>query len=149
MFTRILFPTDGSALSRRAAKVAIQVAKKHGARLTALHVITPYVPVVFPDGMYVPADILSPEVYEKAAAKEAGKMLSAVETLAHAAHVKLDKTTVVSDRPWEAIVSAARKNKCDLVVMASHGRKGFEGLLIGSETTRVLTHSKVPVLVCR
>lgn len=150
MFGHILFPTDGSALSRRAAKVAVQMAKKHGARLTALHVIPPYVPAIFPDAtMYVPVDLISPEMYEKATAGEAAKIVGAVATLARAAGVKVQAATASSSRPWEAIVKAAKKNKCDLVVMASHGRKGVGGLILGSETTRVLTHSKIPVLVCR
>ena len=70
-------------------------------------------------------------------------------TAAHAAGVKCEVLQVTGDEPWKAIISAASRNKCDLVVMASHGRRGLAGLLIGSETTKVLTHSKVPVLVCR
>ena len=150
MFRHILFPTDGSALSRRAAKVAVQMARKHNARLTAFHVIPLYVPAVFPDAtMYVPVDLISPEMYAKETAREAAKILGVVATLARAAGVKVRTATASSSRPWEAVVKAAKKNKCDLVVMASHGRKGVEGLILGSETTKVLTHSKIPVLVCR
>ena len=150
MFRHILFPTDGSGLSRRAAKVAVALAKKHGARLTAFHATPPYMPAVFPDAtMYVPLDLISPETYEAATAREAAKILEAVAALARGAGVKVRTSTVASPHPWEAIVKAAKKEKCDLVVMASHGRKGVEGIILGSETTKVLTRSKIPVLVCR
>ena len=150
MFRHILFPTDGSRLSLRAAKVAVALAKKHGSRLTAFHATPPYMPAIFPDAtMYIPVDMISPETYEEATAREAAKILDAVAKLARAAGVKVRTSTASSPRPWEAIVKAAKKEKCDLVVMASHGRRGVEGLILGSETTKVLTHSKIPVLVCR
>jgi len=149
MFHHILVPTDGSPLSLRAAKVAVELAHVHGARITAIHVMAPYVPPAAGDGIMYYPESFSPEEYGKAVEKEAEKALGKVQALAEAAKVRFESMAVTHAEPWQAIVDAAKARKCDIVVMASHGRRGIAGLLIGSETTKVLTHSKTPVLVCR
>lgn len=149
MFRHILVPTDGSPLSLAAARIAVELAQVHGARITAIHVMAPYVLPAAPDGMMYYPETFSPEEYRKAAAKEAEKALGKVKALAEAANVPFESTAVTHGEPWQAIVDGAKRAHCDLIVMASHGRRGIAGLLIGSETTKVLTHSKIPVLVCR
>lgn len=149
MFKHILVPTDGSALSLKAAKTAVDLARVHKARITAIHVMAPYVPPTGGDGIMYYPDSFSPAEYEKAVKKEAARALAKVEAAAKTAKVPFDAIAVTHDQPWESIVNAAKKKRCDVVVMASHGRRGIAGLLLGSETTKVLTHSRTPVLVCR
>jgi nucleotide-binding universal stress UspA family protein len=149
MFKHILVPTDGSPLSLKAAKAAVALAKVHKARITAIHVMAPYVPPTGGDGIMYYPESFSPREYDKAVQKEAARALGKVQAAAKAAKVRFDSIAVTHDQPWESIVSAARRRKCDIVVMASHGRRGIAGLLLGSETTKVLTHSRTPVLVCR
>lgn len=149
MFKHILVPTDGSALSLKAAKVAVDLAKVHKARITAIHVMAPYVPPTAGDGIMYYPESFSPEEYKKAVEKEAKKALDKVAAAAAKSKVRFDSVALTHDQPWESIVSTARKAKCDVIVMASHGRRGIAGLLLGSETTKVLTHSRTPVLVCR
>ena len=148
MYKHILVPTDGSRLSAKAVKAAATLAKQLGARLTGLYVIPPYVPPMYGEAaIYVPE--ISPKRYKELSEKEAAKALEVVEREAKSAEVPCKTAWVTDDQPWEGIVKSARSKKCDLIVMASHGRRGLSGLLLGSETTKVLTHSKVPVLVCR
>jgi len=148
MYKHILVPTDGSRLSIKAVKTAAGLAKKLGAKLTAVYVIPPYVPPMYGEAaVYVPE--VSPKRYKELAEKEAKKALAAVEIAAQIARVPCKTTWVSNDQAWDGITRTARSKKCDLIVMASHGRRGLAGLLLGSETTKVLTHSKVPVLVCR
>ena len=147
MYKHILVPTDGSELSLKAARTASALASKVGARMTAIHVIAPYRPPIYTEGAISYQAYYSPEEYERAMAKVADRATGKIE--AAAGRVKCDRMSVVDPDPWEAIVKAARSRKCDLIVMASHGRRGLERLILGSETQKVLTHSKVPVLVCR
>jgi nucleotide-binding universal stress UspA family protein len=149
MFRHILVPTDGSPLSLKAAKAAVELAKVHGSKITAIHVMAPYVPPTGGDGIMYYPDSFSPEQYRKAVEKEAQRALGKVRQLADSAKVAFSPLAITNDQPWESIVSAAKKKKCDIIVMASHGRRGIAGLLLGSETTKVLTHSRTPVLVCR
>ncbi len=149
MFKHILVPTDGTALSLKAARAAMALARKHAAKVTALHVIPPWTPPMATDGVVYYPDSFSPREYKKLTEAEARRALAKVEALARRARVRCDAVYVTDDAPWEAIVGASRRRKCDLVVMASHGRGGIAGLLLGSETTKVLTHSRVPVLVYR
>ena len=148
MFRHILLPTDGSPLSTRAAKLAVQLAKSSRARLTALHVIAPYEPTTYIEGMAVYPELFSPAEYKRVSEARARRLLDKVAALAKAAGVRCDTTTVNARAPWEAIIKAAKSKRCDAIVMASHGRRGLESLLLGSETTKVLTHTKTPVLVC-
>jgi nucleotide-binding universal stress UspA family protein len=150
MFRHILFPTDGSAISRRVAKDAIRLAKTCRAKLTALHVIPPWSPPAYAEGAMLPyPDLYSPEEYDKMARKAAAKALDKVAAAAKAARVPCDTAIVVASPVWKAIIATARSKRCDAIVMASHGRRGLEGVLLGSETNKVLTHSRTPVLVCR
>jgi nucleotide-binding universal stress UspA family protein len=148
MYKHILVPTDGSSLSNKAARAAARLAHETGARLTAIYAIPPMgQPMVF-DG-FVYDTSYSQEQYEQGMRKHADKALQKVKSEAAAQSVKCDAISVIEGNPWEAIIKAAKSKKCDLIVMASHGRRGLQGVLLGSETTKVLTHSKTPVLVCR
>jgi len=149
MYKHLLVPTDGSPLSLKAAKAAAGLAKKLGAKVTAVYVTAPWMPPMIPEGVQ-PSSLEGMEAtYKHTADATADKALEQVAKVADAAGVKCEALRMTGDQPWKVIISAASKYKCDLVVMASHGRRGLAGLLIGSETTKVLTHSKVPVLVCR
>ena len=148
MFRHILVSTDGSKLSKKAIQAAVRLAKATGAKVTGVFVIEPYVPPVYGEGtMYVPGN--SPKRYKEMAGKEAKKALAEIDIAAQTAGVEYGGATLVANNPWEGIIRAAKEKKCDLIVMASHGRRGLAGLLLGSETAKVLTHSKIPVLVCR
>ncbi|HET7404339.1 MAG TPA: universal stress protein [Usitatibacter sp.] len=148
VFRHILFPTDGSNLSANAARYAVALARALGARLTALHVIAPFMPP-FPDlaGVYAYAD--GEEEYQRVTQAEAGQILAAVGEAARAANVPFESVRAVSGTPWDAIVRTAQEAGCDAIVMASHGRKGVSALVLGSETVKVLTHCNIPVLVTR
>jgi nucleotide-binding universal stress UspA family protein len=112
-------------------------------------VIPPYMPPAAAEEAAVLYAVYSPAQYRKETQAQATKMLERARAEAKARKVACDIAFVTSGEPWQAIVKAARSKKCDLIVMASHGRRGLSGLLLGSETTKVLTHSKTPVLVCR
>jgi nucleotide-binding universal stress UspA family protein len=147
MFKHILIPTDGSALSKKAITNGVKFAQSVGARVTGFFAAPPYRPVVYED--FVPANYMSPKQHEEATAKLAAKYLGAVEKACKDAGVPYRGTHVASEFPADAIIEAAKSNKCDLIFMASHGRRGLAGVLLGSETAKVLTHSKIPVLVYR
>lgn len=148
MFKHILVPTDGSRLALKGAKAGIRLAKALKARVTAVYVIPPFMPIAYGDAaVYVPA--LSPEEYKKSAEKAARRALGAVEAEAKKARVRCSTRFVTAAQPYDGILRAARAAKCDAIAMASHGRSGLAGVLLGSETTRVLAHSKIPVLVAR
>ena len=146
MYKHILVPTDGSELSMKAARAAARLAAKLGARVTSLYVIRPYkVPADGESFMFTSAYPV--ERYARDMKRIADAALARVSKAA--GKVSCDGATVLAEHPWEAIIKTASSKKCDLIVMASHGRKGLEALLLGSETQKVLTHSKTPVLVCR
>jgi nucleotide-binding universal stress UspA family protein len=147
MYKHILVPTDGSKLSAKAIKAAARLAQICQARLTGIYVIPPYAAPVYAEGTIYGA--LSPRNYNEMREKEAKKALAVVDIEAQTSGVEASTMSLTADQPWRAIISAARSKKCDLIVMASHGRRGLAGLLLGSETAKVLTHSKIPVLVCR
>jgi nucleotide-binding universal stress UspA family protein len=148
MYKRIMVSTDGSKLSLKAIKTATQLAKSLGAAVTGVYVMPEYVPPVYGEAaIYMPD--MSPKAFKAATAKQAEAALAVVAAEAKKAGVAFTGVSVTGAQPWQAIVKTASGKKCDLVVMASHGRRGLSGLLLGSETTKVLTHSKIPVLVCR
>ncbi len=148
MYKHILVSTDGSKLSGKAIRAAVRLARDTGAKVTGVFVIAPYVAPAYGEGvMYAP--VLSPKRYKELCEREARKALAAVEIEARTADVDYAALTLTADSPWEGIIRAAKGKKCDLIVMASHGRRGLSGLVLGSETTKVLTHSRIPVLVCR
>jgi nucleotide-binding universal stress UspA family protein len=147
MYKKILVPTDGSTLSKKAIKSAIELASSVGAELVALHVVPRYPASYFEGGIAVsPSEVAR---VEKQWAEHGQALADEVGDAAAKAGVKAKAITARSDLVAEAILAAARKNKCDLVVMASHGRKGLKRLLLGSETQHVLTHGTIPVLVLR
>lgn len=148
MFKHILLPVDGSKLALKGARAGIKLAKALRARVTAVYVIPPFMPIAYGDAaVYVPA--LSPLEYRKATEKSARKVLAAVEAEAKKARVRCRTRHLTAARVYDGILRTAKKARCDCVAMASHGRGGLAGVLLGSETTRVLAHSKVPVLVLR
>ena len=147
MFRNILVPTDGSALSQRAVRQAVQFAKEQKARVTGLHVVPAY-RAGMPDEASV-LHYLSPQQYAERSRAVAQKYLTAVRKAAAAAGVRCELVQASGDYPFAEILRAAQRRKCDLIYMASHGRRGISRLLMGSETGKVLAHSKIPVLVCR
>jgi nucleotide-binding universal stress UspA family protein len=148
-YKHILVPTDGTKLSQKAAKEAASLARTLKARITALYVIAPYMPTLSGDGAILVNHGYDQNAYKIATEKQAAMALGKVAATAAAAKVKCAQLQVTNPQPWDGIIGVAKKHKCDLIVMASHGRRGLAGLLLGSETTKVLTHSKTPVLVCR
>ncbi len=147
MYTHLLIPTDGSKLSDKAVAQAFDLAQAIGARVTALHVSPDY-----PQPIYMEGVVLNPvsrREYAKHAKAEATRLFDKVLKKAAAAGVRCDTVHTIAETPWEAILATTKKCKCDVIVMASHGRRGLAALLLGSETVKVLTHSKVPVLVVR
>jgi len=148
MYRHILVPTDGSKLAAKGVRAGVRLAAALGARVTGVFVIPPYVPPMYGEGIiYVPGR--APGEYRKATQAQARKALSVVEIEAQAARVPYATRSATADQPWRAILSTARARRCDAIVMASHGRGGLGGLILGSETTRVLAGSKIPVLVVR
>jgi nucleotide-binding universal stress UspA family protein len=149
MFKNILVPTDGSALSAKGVRLGVQLAKKLGAKVAGVHVTQPWVPPMYGEAAIYYAADTSMDEYRKATRRQAEKALAALATQAKAAGVRCSTHTVENAQPWEGILKVARAQKCDAISMASHGRGGMSGLILGSETTRVLAHSKIPVLVSR
>lgn len=141
---RILVATDGSELSRRAAATAVELAQKLGAELVAFTTLP-----VYPYAGIGESSGVAGEDHQARAGAEASERLAQVEKLAAAARVPCHTSMLEDDEPYRAIVTAADKHDCGLIVMASHGRRGVQGLVLGSETQRVLTHTQRPVLVVR
>jgi nucleotide-binding universal stress UspA family protein len=145
MFKHILIPTDGSDLSRKAVLYGVQLAKSSGARVTALTVTDPY-RVATMDAVLIPVD---EGEYEEQSQRLADRALEQVKMAADAAGVACETIRELHDQPYRAIIDSAHALNCDVIVMASHGRRGLSALLLGSETVKVLTHSTIPVLVYR
>ena len=148
-YKHILLPVDGSELARKAEKECFAFAKSTGAKVTVIHVVSHYYLHMQPWGAPRSVHTKIEKAHEEEARKIAQKMISAITTRAKAEGVKCDGLVVIGDQPFEEIVNSAEKSKCDLIMMASHGRRGFEGVLLGSETQKVLTHTKIPVLVVK
>jgi len=147
MFKHILVPTDGSELSQETARRAVSFAKDAGARITAFFAKPEYPVTYYGEGALI--DPTTPEKFAELAEQQAQQNLGFVEKLCQETGVECGKLSLTSDVPYEAIIDAATQSGCDLIFMASHGRRGFSSLLLGSETNKVLTHSKIPVLVYR
>ncbi len=145
MFKHILIPTDGSELSRKAVLYVVELARQLGAKVTALTLTEPY-RVASMDAVLVSVGV---EEYEEESRRISDQALEQVKTAADAAGVPCEMVRQVHDQPYRAIIDAAHAKDCDLIVMASHGRRGVSALLLGSETVKVLTHSAIPVLVYR
>jgi nucleotide-binding universal stress UspA family protein len=145
MYKHILIPTDGSELSARAVRAGIEFAREIGARVTALTVTPPF----YPSETTPSALAAHAREHDERSKAAAQKALKVAEDAAQAKGVPYTGLQRVSDTPAEEIIKVAGEAGCDLVFMASHGRRGMSALLLGSETNKVLTHSKIPVLVTR
>lgn len=147
MFEHILIPTDGSPLSRAAAAAGIELAARLGARVTGLFAAPAPTPLVY-RGL-LPVGYMTPARHAELTRRAAKKYLETIETAARRAGVECQCVTVTDEYPAHAILETVRKRRCDLIFMASHGRRGLAGALLGSETQKVLAASPVPVLVYR
>jgi len=147
MYKRILIATDGSKLSDKAVQSGLDLAELAGAAVVALKVVPRYPRSYFEGGM--PVDTNDVRRIEKQWSEAAQAMVDAVKKTGEGRGVAVKAVVAKSDLVAEAVIAAAKKHKCDLIVMASHGRKGIKRLLLGSETQHVLTHSHIPVLVLR
>jgi len=145
MFKHILIPTDGSDLSRKAVLYGIQLAKTTGAKVIVL--------TVRPDNTVTSMDVIgivaSQAEFDEESRLFAENVLTQAQVAADAAGVPIETLHEVSEQPFQAIIDCARANQCDLIVMGSHGRGAAAALLLGSETTKVLSNSAIPVLVYR
>lgn len=145
MYKHILIPTDGSAHSEEAARQGIAFAKSINARVTAV-IATPTFHTFSVSPLMVTD---TSQQFQKDCEMFATKALGVAKGAAAAAGVPFEAVHAVKDHPWEAIIETAKRCGCDLIFMASHGHRGITGLVLGSETTKVLTHCKIPVLVNR
>lgn len=147
MFKRILIPTDGSELSERTAQSGVALARALNAKVTGLHVMPLNFALSYGE-MVLADESLEQEMRERARA-EGNKYLDRVQAAAESAGVPFERVLNASIFVWKGIVDTALEKSCDLIVMAAHGRRGLAALVIGSETNKVLTHTKIPVLVYR
>ena len=145
MFKHLLLPTDGSELSLAAIRQGVRFAKEAHARVTCVSVIPEFHVLTFNTTMIEDTK----EVFLAESRAQAEATLALMKKSAGEEGVPCDVAVVVSDRPYEAIIRIAEDRGCDLILMASHGRHGAQALLLGSETHKVLTHSKLPVMSCR
>ena len=145
MFKQILLPTDGSDLSERAVLAGVSFAKEIGAQVVGLSVRPEFHTFTSQPEMLEDTE----QEFNAATEQQAGKYLAFISDAARTAAVPCATVQVVSDDPYEAILQIAKERKCDLIIMASHGRRGLKGVLLGSETQKVLVHSDIPVLVYR
>lgn len=146
MFKHILIPTDGSKLSEAALRAGLQLAREQGSEVTVLYVVPDYSALMYAsEGMvgYNPSEL------RKDAERTADKVLQAVQDIARAEGVECKTERAMNFSVHQAIIQQAKDSDCDLICMASHGRKGIAGILLGSETQRVLVNSSIPVLVHR
>lgn len=145
MYKHILIPTDGSELSLKAIHEGVDFAQSIHAQVTFVSAMPPF-HVLSADTMMVTD---TPEAYEKDSREILERRFKEATDYAGAKGVTADTEPLYAEQPYEAIIDAAERKHCDLIFMASHGRKGIKGILLGSETQKVLTHSKIPVQVCR
>jgi nucleotide-binding universal stress UspA family protein len=145
MYTHILIPTDGSELSQKAVEYGLALAKSVGAQVTVVTVSAPFYTLAIEPPLTV--DFV--EEYQKLMKQLSGKYLDSAKSLAIAAGVPCEVLQIEQDQPYLAIIDTAVRRSCDLIVMASHGRRGIAAIVLGSETVKVLTHSTIPVLVFR
>ena len=145
MFKHILLPTDGSALSEMAIKKGVEFAKEINAKVSGLTVTKPF--HVFTTDVTELED--TKDTYAEDAKAIGDKRLSVIEQAAKQARVSYEGVHKIGEHPWEEVIKTATERGCDVIFMASHGRRGVAALVIGSETNKVLTHTKIPVLVYR
>ncbi len=148
MFKHILVATDGHKPAAKAIAAAVALARNLGARLTGFHATEDYPVMPFPE-YALAAATLTPARWKAEQAKRAERILDKVQVAAAKAGVHCTLASSPASHPYEAIIQAAKKARCDVIVMASHGGRGIRALVLGSETNKVLTHCKIPVLVIR
>jgi len=145
MYKHILIPTDGSPQSRKAIAGGVALAKAIGAKVTGIFAAPPATPILYRNNM--PAGLATMADQKRIIDESAARYLDIIDQAAKKAGVPCEVVTVTSDYPADIILATAKKKKCDLIVMATHGRRGISGVLLGSETQRVVTHAEIPVLV--
>ena len=145
MYKHILLPTDGSPLSEAAGQQAVALAKSINARVTGITCSRPFHTLALEAQMVTDTR----EQYQKDCTARAEEYLGVLKKLANANGVSFEGVHALNEHPYQEIIKTAEEKGCDLIFMASHGRKGVGAILLGSETNKVLTHSKIPVLVCR
>jgi nucleotide-binding universal stress UspA family protein len=147
MYKHILIPTDGSELAAKAVTAGLEYAREAGARVTLFTAVPEYRPPS--EGEVMARRVLSLADHERNSERLARHALAAAEEQARAAKLAFDTDFAQSDRPWEAIIEAAKRNGCDAIFMASHGRTGLSAVVHGSQTRQVLNHSSIPTMVYR
>ena len=147
MFKNILVPTDGSDLSKSTVRRAVSFAQESGAKIVFFYAQPDFPMPSYGEGALI--DPTTPEQFAASAKAEADRILADACAMANASAVSSTSDTVVNEVPYEAIIAAAKRHECDLIFMSSHGRRGLASLLLGSETQKVLTHCRIPVLVYR
>jgi nucleotide-binding universal stress UspA family protein len=147
MFKNILIPTDGSELSEKVVKDGVALAKVINAKITGVHIFPSH--HISPYGEFGPSDDVVQKQMRDAATAQGNEFLDRIEAAAQSAGVSFERVISEDDDAWRGIIDAAQKKKCDLIMMSAHGRRGLSALVLGSETNKVLTHSKIPVLVYR
>ena len=140
-------PTDGSPIANKTVKAGIKFAREIGAKVTAYQAIGALLTHIDDEGYVIDPKIH--DEFERKGREAAQRRLDAIAKLARAAGVTFDAAVSIADTPYKGIVEAAKKHNCDVIFMASHGRRGVSGLLLGSVTQKVLTHCEIPVLVYR
>ena len=146
MFKHIFIPTDGSAVGNKAARAGVELAAALRARVTAYYAIEE-IPLLYVEGYTLPQTVI--DGLDKRAREQGQKRIDAIGKMAKAAGVRFASVITKTANPYEGIINAAKKNKCDVVFMASHGRRGLSRLMMGSVTQKVLAHSRIPVVVYR
>lgn len=146
MFKHILISTDGSPISNKAAKAGVALAHALGAKVTAYYAIEP-LQQIYGDGYMLSQTMV--DGFEKRAREVGEKHVDAIGRMAKGAGVPFASAVIKANSPYEGIIDAARKRKCDVIFMASHGRRGLSQLIMGSVTQKVLSHSRIPVMVYR
>ena len=150
MYKHLMVTTDGSKLSDKAVRVAAKLALALQAKLTVFHVRLEWASEMYSEGFMLGGYTYQSQTdFDRDRTAGADKLLGGAGKIAEAAHIKFTLLHVAAAQPYAAIIAAAGKQRCDCIVMASHGRRGLSALMLGSETQKVLTHSAVPVLVIR
>lgn len=147
MFKNILIPTDGTPVSIKAIEAGVKFAKVHGAKVTGLFAAPSATPVVYHN--FLPVGYSTPAAHAKAIEKTAAKYLGVIEAAAKKAGLRCEVVHQTSDFPADTIIEIAQKKRCDCIFMASHSRKGIAGVLLGSQTHKVVTNATVTVVVYR
>jgi len=145
MFKHLLIPTDGSELSEAAIRAGVQFAKSIKAKVTGFYAMPKFHMLAYQTEMVTDTR----QEFAKDCKAHADRFLAVIVQAARAADVPCETVLQTTDYPYEAIIATAKEKGCDLIMMASHGRRGVQAFLLGSETQKVLTHSKIPVLVFR